>query len=159
MHEHEHEHEQACACARARAACACACCVLCAACCVLRAACARAGCACACAHTCVPARVRVRGRLRARACVRASRLLARNAKIEPVARVVLDDKEAARVARHVQNGREHLCGRRRGEDRARHRSRQHPLAHPPSVRRLVPGATARQNGHLCQAAPNNGEQM
>ena len=68
--------------------------------------------------------------------------LSREAEVETVARVVLDDQQTARLARDRQNARQHGVDRGRGEHIAADGGGQHPLPHK-----------ARMAGFMARAAP------
>lgn len=61
---------------------------------------------------------------------------------ELIARVGLDDEQAAGLAGDREDAREHRVDARRREDLAADRGRQHALAHEAGVRRLVACAAA-----------------
>lgn len=64
-------------------------------------------------------------------------LLGGDAKVEPVARVILDDEQAPAGARHAPHGVEHGLHGRAREDAAADRTREHALADEARVRWLV----------------------
>ena len=74
-----------------------------------------------------------------------ARLLRREAEVQAIARVVLHDEQAARVAGDGEDRREHGVDARRREDLAAHRGREQPVADEAGVRGLVPGAAARHD--------------
>ena len=77
-----------------------------------------------------------------------ARALGGETKIEPVARVVLDDQQAPVLAGHRQNRRVHCIDGRRSEDLSAHGGRQRAPADKPRMRRLVPRASSRNERHL-----------
>ena len=77
-----------------------------------------------------------------------ARALGGETKIEPVARVVLDDQQAPLLARHRQNRRVHCIDGRGSEDLSANRGRQSAPADEPRMRRLVPRASSRNERHL-----------
>ena len=69
------------------------------------------------------------------------------AEVEAVARVVLDDQQAARRAGDGADGGQDGVGTRGGEDVAGDGGREHAAADVAGVGRLVPAAAARDEGH------------
>ena len=71
----------------------------------------------------------------------------REAEVQPVAGIVLEDDEAAALAGHRHDRCEHGVDRWRGEDLAADRGGQHALADEGGVRRFVTRTAARDDGH------------
>ena len=74
--------------------------------------------------------------------------LGREPEVQTIARVVLHDQEAPRVAGGRQDPGEHRIDARRREDLAADRRGQHPFADEAGVRRLVTCSTARDERDL-----------
>ena len=79
---------------------------------------------------------------------RGAHLLAREAKPETITRVVLDDHEAAAAASDVHDGRKDRIARRARKHGPGDSCGEHASSYPPSMRRLVPRAAARDERHL-----------
>ena len=73
------------------------------------------------------------------------------AEVEPIAGVVLDDQQAARLAGDREDAGEHGVDRGRGEHLAADRRRQHAAPDEPRVRGLVPGPAAGDERDLVTA--------
>ena len=77
-----------------------------------------------------------------------ARFLRRQTEVKPIAGVVFDDQQAARLAGHCLNGGEHRVDARRGEQIAADRGGQHTFTNKADVRRFMAGAAAGDHRHV-----------
>ena len=68
--------------------------------------------------------------------------------VKPIAGVVFDDQQAARLAGHRLNGGKHRVDARRGEQIAADRGGQHAFTNKADVRRFMAGAAAGDHRHV-----------
>ena len=77
-----------------------------------------------------------------------ARFLRREAEVKPIAGVVFNDQQTARLAGHRLNRGEYRIDARRGEQIAADRGGQHAFTNKADVRRFMAGAAAGNHRHV-----------